>query len=173
MARKRSITSQLYGAGPRLEQSPCREQGSGRVREANRSPEGLRQGNGRDTQAAQDVRTEQVSDHSPSAIASNLRTALALLETMPKRDNLEQVIRQSDQSAEDLLFSTIELAHLLVGLCRECTRCDTGGDACDARRQVRQADGRGLLVDRGLIGELRLEPANLGVDDIEGDRLDP
>lgn len=35
---------------------------------------------------------------------------------MPKRGNLEQVIRQSDQSTEDLLFATIELAHVLVGL---------------------------------------------------------
>ena len=48
---------------------------------------------------------------------SNLRAALALVETLPPRRNLEQVIRQSDQSAEDLLFATIELAHLLVGLC--------------------------------------------------------
>ena len=95
----------------RLEQSPRRKQGSGRVREASRSAKGLRQGNGPHAFDPQSVRTEQVSD-----TASNLRTALSLVETMPKRGNLEQVIRQSDQSTEDLLFATIELAHVLVGL---------------------------------------------------------
>ena len=85
-----------------------------------------------------------------SDTASNLRAALALVETMPKRGNLEEVIRQSDQSAEDLLFATIELAHVLVGL--HAGRGRNGrGDHREPRRHSRQANGRGLPADRGLI----------------------
>ena len=62
------------------------------------------------------VRIEQVSNHGPSDTAWNLRAALALVESRPDKQGIEEAIRQSEQSAEEVLSWTNDLATVLVGL---------------------------------------------------------
>ena len=50
-----------------------------------------------------------------SDVAPNLRVALATVEAWPDRHKIEEMILQSEQSAEDMLFWTIALADFLVG----------------------------------------------------------